>query len=99
MAKLLGQFKTGDYFSFYADMPEYTGLLENIKCQVRNSSDSLIADLDVAKDVDTAGRYIFSAGNIDWATGTYSLDIQTEVDGKRSSTETFNVKIVKDITR
>lgn len=99
MAKLLGQFKTGDHFAFYADMPEYTGELADVKCQVRNSADVLIADLTVTKDASIDGRYIFSAGNINWAPGTYVMDIQTTKDGLASSTETFSVKILKDITR
>lgn len=99
MAKLLGQWKTGDYFSFYADMPEYTGLLEDIKSQVRKTSDELVADLTVTPDASIGGRYIFSAGIINWAVGTYNIDIQTTKDGKPSSTETFSVKIIKDVTR
>jgi len=99
MAKSLGTFKVGDYFSFYADMPEYKGKLEDVRSQVRSSSDELIADLDVELDENVNGRYIFSAGNIDWKTGKYSLDIETVTDGRKASSETFTVSIIKDVTR
>ena len=99
MAKNLGTFKQGDYFEFYADMPDYKGLLEDVKCQVRKSTGELIADMKVVKSADVEGRYLFSAGNVDWDTGTYVSDIQTSENGRLASSETFTIKVIKDVTK
>jgi len=103
----LGKMKRGDTFSFYAKIKDASGdplalAADKITSQVRGSSgDTLYADLTVAESA-TVGTYLFTAlpvVTVLWPDGEKLLiDIQMDDDDVISSTETFSVKVLKDIT-
>lgn len=105
--KSLGIFKRGDTFAFYAKMVDEAGNpltldAEYLKSQVRDANDRLYANLVVSKHPTEVGTYLFqspSANTAVWPIGILYLDIQVDNSGVVSSTETFMVEIIKDITK
>lgn len=103
----IGAFKRGDQFGFYATLKDGDGApltidATDVRSQVRDADDRLYATLDVRKHPDTVGTYLFSAeGTVTqrWPVATLYIDIEMTLDGAPSSTATFTVTVVKDITR
>ena len=110
--KTLGNFKRGDSFAFYANLTDKaTGdpidIDANlIMCQVRNSTGKLYATLDVSKHAEIAGRYLFQTTRTVTSTWPASqmgvllyVDIQFTLNDVTSSTETFSVNVMQDVTK
>ena len=99
----LGQFKRGDTFNFNAaiagvDELPLEGVAANLKCQVRKLSDEFVDDC-VITEVTPAGTYNFLvADTTGWIIGDLLMDIQITEGGVITSSETFKIKIVKDVT-
>lgn len=102
------EIKRGDTFAFYANMTDGTGAalvtdVANISSQVRDTLYKLIAELTVAT-TETPGRYLFTAPPTDdwpaeirgWA--TLYMDIQLNIGGQVSSSETVEIRVKKDVT-
>ena len=110
--KSLGDFKRGDTFAFYANLKDKsTGLpidvgAEFVKSQIRSPQGKIYASLLVSKNSLVEGQYLFQASSIVTKTWPASvngvelhIDIEFIVDGKTSSTETFNVIVKQDVTK
>jgi hypothetical protein len=109
--KTLGSFKRGDTFAFYADLKDKsTGDIIDIDAslvasQVRNANGKLFAELSVTKHATIPGRYLFqttAAVTSLWPASMDGvllyIDIAFIVDSVTSSTETFSVNVLTDIT-
>ena len=105
--KTLGDFKKGDSFGFYAKMTDTDGSplmldVSKLQSQVRSSRNELYAELTITKHPTEVGTYLFEAQSVVTKlfpiTKLY-LDIQTDTLGIISSTETFVINIIKDVTR
>lgn len=99
--------KRGDTFAMYINMTDSSSEepvplvvpVVNIKCQVRTEYDRLVQDLDVL-DTDTPGKYIIQSDDTqNWPIGDLYSDIQITVNDIVSSSDTFIIPIVKDVTR
>jgi hypothetical protein len=105
--KTLGDFKPGDTFGFCAIVTDESGEpvtldAENIKSQVRDYKDNLKAELVVVKHPEDVGSYLFSAPpevTELWPLGPLFIDIETNSSGIISSSETFKVNIVRQVTK
>lgn len=104
----LGTFYRGDTFGFYAEVRDPAGEpvtvpATNLRSQVRDAKDRLWASLAVSDHPGgVVGTYFFQAPpevTRTWPIGVLYIDIEVEVDGNISSTETFVVHVEKDITR
>ena len=102
----LGIIKRGDTFSFSAELEdEVTGVpligaSSNLRCQGRDSRNKrLIVELLVSEP--TPGLYVFTAeSTANWVSGIKILfDIEYEILGLISSSETFYAEVEEDITR
>ena len=96
--------KRGDTFAFYANItidgttPLVTEV-ENIRSQIRTAVGALVADLIITKTANL-GEYLFkSATTEDWAIGTHQMDIEIDIDGFISSSDTIFVEVSKDVTK
>ena len=105
MAALLGTVKQGDTFAFYLDLNDdetpVTGAAAKLKSQVRaKSNGNLIAELTITEEVSTPGRYLFKSTDTQtWPIGIQEVDIQYEDGDIVTSSETLDIKVVKDVTR
>ncbi len=105
MAALLGTVKQGDTFAFYLDLNDdetpVTGAVAKLKSQVRSKANgNLIAELTITEEVSTPGRYLFAfADTQSWPIGIQEVDVQYEDGDITSSSETLDIKVVKDVTR
>lgn len=94
--------KRGDTFAFYANFKDSAGspiAYENIACQIRKRDGTLLANLTITP-TETTGRYLFTGGATDtWPVGVLESDIQVVVGDKTTSSETFRIEVIKDITR
>lgn len=110
--KTLGNFKRGDSFAFYANLKDtVTGdaidlPVENIRCQVRNASNKLYSTLSIHKDEIVAGKYLFYATREVTQTWPASItgvllyiDVEIIMNDVTTSTETFTVNILQDVTK
>ena len=96
-------FKRGDTFSLICTY-KVDGTAANldaitITSQLRSSSDGLIENLIVEKLVETGKFLLKSLDTTGWQPNLLSCDIQFVEGGVIRSTNTFNVLVVKDVTR
>lgn len=94
-------FKRGDTFSLQATANGEDITTWTIQSQIRDNSGTLISELDITKTDAANGEYTLTH---DGATSSWPLkmlycDIQYTVGGVISSTETFRIEVVEDITR
>jgi len=98
--------KRGDTLSFVVrrkneDGTPRTGEASNLRSQIRNIKDALIAEITIT-ETDVPGDYLFTVPATEtsfWVPGKYTCDIQfTDVDFVESS-NTFEVVVEKDVTR
>lgn len=103
----LGTVKRGDTFVFYARFKGKDGSVsdidvESLKSEVRNEAGMLYAELDVAEHPTEEGTFLFSADTEvteKWPVDTVLyIDIQIQERGITTSTETFAINVVKDVT-
>lgn len=110
--KSLGQFKRGDSFAFYANITDKaTGNpvdtdVSNLKSQVRNPLGKLYATLTVSKSSTVVGRYFFQATKevtALWPASNNGVELHIDVEislvGVASSTETFSIIVLTDVTK
>ena len=72
----------------------------NIASQIRQSNDRLVAALTVTVLDEVLGKFELTAETQDWPTGRHLCDIEyTQANGDVFSTVTFDVLVVRDITR
>lgn len=97
-------FKRGDTFSFYANLttdgttPLVTSV-DNIRCEIRTSSGKLIEEMVVATTA-TQGEYLFTASDTNnWELGKFYMDIEINLNGVISSSDTIIIEVDKDYTR
>ncbi|MEA4972902.1 MAG: hypothetical protein VB119_06935 [Candidatus Metalachnospira sp.] len=108
LMKSIGCIKRGDTFSFTADIVDettgqpLTGACANLKCQGKYSSGSNFppeVEMSIS-ETSTPGTYLFAANSTDnWVPNSRMLfDIQYSANGIISSSETFYVEIIGDVT-
>lgn len=94
--------KRGDTLAFYANFKDAEGkavAYDNIHSQIRRTNGLLLANLTITP-TETVGRYLFNAGATDtFPLGVHECDIQVKVNEKIVSTDTFNIEIIRDITK
>lgn len=98
--------KRGDTLAFIArrknaDGTPRTGEAAKLRSQVRTPKGLLLAEL-VVTEVDPPGDYLFQVGALitkDWPVGTHDCDIQFKDGDTVISSTTFNIVVVKDVTR
>lgn len=98
--------KRGDTLAFIVrrkneDGTPRTGEALKLKSQLRNQKDVLLAEFDITETV-VPGDYLFKVDATEtalWITGTYNCDIQFKDGDIVQSSETFQVSVVKDVTR
>lgn len=99
--------KRGDTFAMYINLTDSSGeeeiplivSVENIKCQVRTEYDKLVQTLDV-EETETPGKYIIKSDDTqNWPIGDLLSDIQITINNITSSSDTFIIPLVKDVTR
>lgn len=94
-------FKRGDTFSLAAtangeDITSWT-----IQSQIRDNADVLISELVVTKTDAANGEYTLTHSGVTtaWPLKMLYCDIQYTVGGVISSTETFKVNVIGDVTK
>ena len=71
-----------------------------IASQIRQSNDRLVSNLDVTVLDAVLGKFELSADTDEWPTGRHLCDIEyTQANGDVFSTVTFDVLVLRDITR
>lgn len=103
----LSPIKRGDTFilacTYKQDGVPTSVELFTIRAQVRDSSENLVQELNVAKpDQEVSpGVFVLSAGQInDWPLDLLRCDIQfSDEEGVVRSTQTFYIPVVEDVTR
>lgn len=86
------------------DTFQYTALwegaqLSELKSQVRDSLDNLIAEVKITA-TDTVGKYHFMVSNTsDWAIGALFTDIQRTANGIIESSESMKINVIRGITQ
>ena len=96
--------KKGDTFAFTAAFEEnsepVTGIAAKLKAQVRDPYDKLITEIAIA-ETETLGTYLFTTEDTteDWPVGQIYCDIQLTDGEIVTSSETFSINLVKDVTR
>ena len=96
--------KRGDTFAFTAAFEEnsapVTGIAEKLMSQVRDPFDKKIADLQIA-ETSTPGTYLLKTDEptADWPEGQIYCDIQYSENDVVTSSETFSINVIKDVTR
>ena len=106
MINSIGEIKRGDYFAFTADIADdvtgdpLIGAAELLRCQGRYPSGMLAAEMTIS-ETSTPGTYLFEAPSTDaWIPNT-TINFDIEYDGgidEPSSTDTFSVSVLEDIT-
>jgi hypothetical protein len=97
-------FKRGDTFSYFIELTDADNLplvlpVEDIKCQIRTKSGSLIDSL-IIETTATNGKYLVSASNTThYPVGNQEMDLKINENGVFTSTETVEVVVEKDVTR
>jgi len=94
-------FKRGDTFSLQATVNGEDITSWAIQSQIRDNAGTLISELVVTKTDPANGEYTIAHPS---STSTFPLkllycDIQYTVGGVISSTETFRIEVIEDITR
>lgn len=73
-----------------------------IRCQVRQTDDTLVQELTITKTSPASGIFSISATDVQtasWTAGTYNVDIEFVDDNSIVfSTSTFSLTMVDDIT-
>lgn len=98
--------KKGDTLAFIVkrmdkDGNPLAGDAAKLRSQLRSSKDVLIAEM-VITETETPGSYLFQVSATKTATmdvGNYVFDIQYKDGDLVKSSETFQVRIEKDVTR
>ena len=98
--------KKGDTLAFIVkrsdkDGNPLTGDAAKLRSQLRNNKDVLIAEM-VITETEILGSYLFQVDATKTATmdvGTYVFDIQYKNGDLVKSSETFEVRVEKDVTR
>lgn len=98
--------KKGDTLAFIVkrtdkDGTPLTGDAAKLRSQLRNNKDVLIAEMNIT-ETEVLGSYLFQVSAAEtalWDTGTYVFDIQYKDGDLVKSSETFQVKVEKDVTR
>lgn len=74
-----------------------------VAAQLRQIDDTLVQGMTVTVTDAAAGEFTITAANTetdDWPIGNLEIDVEfTESDGSVSSSETFTIAVIKDITR
>ena len=74
-----------------------------VAAQLRQTDDTLVQALTVTVTDAAAGEFKITAANTetdDWPVAALDVDVEfTESDGSVSSTDTFTINVIKDITR
>ena len=97
-------FKRGDTFSYFIDLTDAENSplvlqVEDIKCQIRTKSGSLIDTL-IIETTATNGKYLVSASDTTfYPVGTQEMDLKINENGIVASTETIEVVVEKDVTK
>lgn len=100
--------KRGDTFAFYANITDELGQplitdIANLKSQIRDKKYVLITELTIAT-TEIAGQYLFTAPNTDewlkigWSSNTLIMDIEMNVGGAVTSSDTIEIEVIKDVT-
>jgi hypothetical protein len=106
--KTIGIIKRGDTFSFTVSLTDsstneaLTGISANLKCQGKYKVDDIIPlVIMTVSETSIGGTYLFTAPSTNaWKSSNVYFDIQyTNDSGIVSSTETFYVQVIGDITR
>lgn len=100
----LGSIKTGDTFGFTVTLAdettgeELTGIADKLRCQGRHfMTNELLTELIISEI--SPGKYFFSAPSTNWEPCIKILfDVEYSSGGVTSSTETFYVDVIGDIT-
>jgi hypothetical protein len=75
----------------------------SIAAQLRKTDDTLVQDMTVTVTDAAAGEFKITAADTetdDWPIENLEIDVQfTEFSGNISSSETFTIAVIKDITR
>jgi hypothetical protein len=101
----LDPIKRGDSLGFYAVLTDESGLpvpgiAANLKSQVRDNQDVLVADLTITEDATIPGKYLLQCSDTsNWPVGTMLLDIQWSNNGIVTSTDTIQLPVQKDVTK
>tara|TARA_R110002153_G_scaffold251161_2_gene408070 strand:+ start:251 stop:571 length:321 start_codon:yes stop_codon:yes gene_type:complete len=99
--------KRGDTFELTLTLENQGNAVDitlfTIACQVRDQEDALIQALTVTKTDPTNGVFTLTAADTetdDWPLLKLDTDVEfIEPDATVSSSETFNIQVIKDITR
>ena len=99
-------FKKGDTLAFIVKRSDkegnpLTGDAAKLRSQLRNNKDVLIAEMTIT-ETEVPGSYLFQVDATKTATmdvGTYVFDIQYKDGNLVKSSETFQVRVEKDVTR
>lgn len=99
------EFKRGDTMEFrgvvtYLGAP-FAGQTANIRASLRTLADALLANFTITETL-TPGTYLFSIPHTTTAgfpVGVAEMDVECTVGGKRSSSVTMRINIIKDVTR
>lgn len=94
-------FKRGDTFSLQATANGEDITTWTIQSQIRDNAGTLISELTVTKIDSPSGEYTLThtGSTAAWPLKMLYCDIQYTVGGVISSTETFRIEVVEDITR
>lgn len=74
-----------------------------VAAQLRKTDDTLVQAMTITVTNASAGEFTITAANTetdDWPLGNLDIDVEfTEASGAVSSSETFTINVIKDITR
>lgn len=73
-------------------------LLAELKSQIRDSNDQLIADVVITQGVQVDEFVLSVADTNDWTLDVLYTDIQRTVSGNITSSETMEFRVEKDVT-
>jgi hypothetical protein len=99
--------KRGDTFEVIVDFT-LNGQVQNltgwtIRSQIRDGNKNLLKELDIVRINDSQGRFSLNATDVEtrqWPPATFQCDIEfIDPFGFVVSSDTFNVNVVRDITR
>lgn len=70
-----------------------------IEAQVRDAQGQLVAELNIVERADVSGQYRITGSATDWPVARLLMDIQyTAPGGAVTSTDTVEVRVMKDVT-
>jgi hypothetical protein len=96
--------KRGDTFSFNFELKDDDGEpldleVSDIKCQMKTRTGRALIEEFIITKTDTLGLYNFEGGDTSvYPLGIHDADIKFIVDGITTSTATFNIEVVEEIT-